>query len=383
MRTLLSPLLLLALTTSAPPAQAVPADAAEPIRLSTDAFGHRATVEVRDLPAGENEAAARAALEEVLRLAKLTDPRQAPETAEPAALSETDSAAGSAGDAAGEESLEGEGKASADTEAPAVAGDIATLNARAGSGPQPVSAELLELLIKTQDFCVWSRGAHGPLGGRLRELWGFYEPVEGPPSPTAVGAAVASAACGHLRFDRPNRSIELDAASRLDPSDFAVGWAVDRAVEVLREHGAGNGLVAVGAVRRGFGPGPDGRGWKVLLPIFPGSNKPLGEVWLHDQSLAVAQFEDRRLAVAGEERLSAYLDLRHGEPSDGVVAVIAVTELAVDAQGLATTLFATGNREGQFLLGQLRPSPSVRWLLGDGQGIPLITDYNWGETRTR
>jgi thiamine biosynthesis lipoprotein len=383
MRTLLSPLLLLALTAPPAPAQTVSTDAAEPIRLSTEAFGRRATVEVRDLPAGENEAAARAALVEVLRLQGLTDPRKAPQaTDEPAEEPVTESAAEGGAESEAEETV-GEAPEETAAETPAVAEDIATLNARAGSGPQPVSAELLELLVKAQDFCVWSRGAHGPLGGRLRELWGFYQPVEGPPSPAAVGAAVASAACGHLRFDRPARSIELDAASRLDPSDFAVGWAVDRAVEVLREHGAGNGLVEVGAVRRGFGPGPDGRGWKVLLPIFPGSNKPLGEVWLRDQALAVAQLEDRRLTVAGGEELAAYLDLRRGEPTEGVVAVIAVTELAVDAQGLATTLFATGNREGQFLLGQLRPSPSVRWLLGDGDGIPLITDYNWGDTRTR
>ncbi|MEO1365949.1 MAG: hypothetical protein AAFX50_02145, partial [Acidobacteriota bacterium] len=60
-----------------------------------------------------------------------------------------------------------------------------------------------------------------------------------------------------------------------------------------------------------------------------------------------------------------------------VVAVTAVSELGVDAEALASTLFVVGYNQGQLLLGQLSPRPSVLWLLGQNSGTPLESRYRW------
>jgi hypothetical protein len=62
-----------------------------------------------------------------------------------------------------------------------------------------------------------------------------------------------------------------------------------------------------------------------------------------------------------------------------VLLTAAVSELAIDAQGLAVTLLIAGPREGQLRLGSLRPRPSVLWLLGSGTGMPLQVGYRWSE----
>lgn len=314
--------------------------AAQPVRFSTEAFEGDASVEVRDLPEREAEAAARAALEEVLRLERLL----APSATEPEP------------------------------------GSLAALNARAGDGPQPVERSLIALLDRALDFCSWSERANGPLGGRLFELWGLRRPVSARPAGQALLDATASAGCSHLQLDPRAGTVTLDPGSRLDLWPFATGWAVDRAIEMLQKHGAGNVFVRVRGVRRGLGPGPEGRGWRVTLPVFPGYRQPLGTVWLKDEALAIAHYEDGRVEIAGDP-VVAYWNQSTGQPAKGVVAVIAVSELGLDARGLATTMFVTGTRKGQFLLGQIRPEPSVRWLLGTGEGRPLITDSNWMETR--
>jgi thiamine biosynthesis lipoprotein len=314
----------------------------EPVRLATEAFGGEARVEVRDLPETEGVRAARAALEEVLRIEALLDPR-APEP---------------------------------------TPGGVAWLNARAGQGPQPIELPLLRFLARTIEFCTWSERANGPLGGRLFDLWGLGRPVEARPTPQQLLDATASAGCTRLRFDPQEGTVTLAAGSRLDLWPFATGWAADRAVAILRQHGAGNGYVEVGGTRRGFGPGPEGRGWRVTLPILPGYRRPLGEVWLKDRALAYAHYEDRRVQIAGDP-VVPYLDQGTGHPAQGVVAVIAVAELGTDARALASTMFITGNLKGQFLLGQIRPAPSVRWLLGTGKGRPLIADFNWAALRRR
>lgn len=330
----------LVLTGESPTAE--PVAAVHPVRLAADAFGGETRVEVRDLPEAEAEKAARAALEEVLRIETLLVPR----ATEPEP------------------------------------GSLAHLNARAGQGPQPIELPLLRLLARAVEFCTWSERANGPLGGRLFELWGLRGPVETRPDPRQLLDATASAGCSRLRLDPLAGTATLAAGSRLDLWPFATGWAVDRAVAVLVEHGAGNGFAEVASTRRGFGPGPEGRGWRVTLPVFPGYRRPLGEVRLRDRALSIAHYEDRRVEIAGDPVIP-YLDQGTGHPSEGVVAVIAVTELAVDARGLASTMFITGNVEGHFLLGQIRPAPSVRWLLGSGEGRPLITDFNWMALRQR
>ena len=94
---------------------------------------------------------------------------------------------------------------------------------------------------------------------------------------------------------------------------------------------------------------------------------------------------DRAFAVAGQEpdlviggdRYAAHLNLRTGQPAEGVAATLAVTELAIDAQALSITMFVLGQREGMMRLGALRPEPAVAWLLGRGDGTPLLTTHRW------
>jgi hypothetical protein len=40
-------------------------------------------------------------------------------------------------------------------------------------------------------------------------------------------------------------------------------------------------------------------------------------------------------------------------------------------------MFVLGQREGMMRLGALRPEPSVAWLLGSGEGLPLLTTHRW------
>ena len=149
----------------------------------------------------------------------------------------------------------------------------------------------------------------------------------------------------------------------------------------LADAGAGNAFVRIGGVQRGMGPGPHGDGWPVEMPRVPGLDSPLEPVRLLDEALAVADHRDGPL-TAGGETYPPYLDLRKGRPMDGVMAVLAASELAVEAQGLAAVMFVTGSRDGQLRLGSLDPRPSVLWLLGSGEGRPLLVEYRWSELRS-
>ena len=304
-------------------------------------------MELRDLPRPEAEAALRAALDEIAEIERLTDAAQ------------PDSAVGA-------------------------------LNAAAGKGPRPVEPRVLAALARTVDYCSWSDNRNGPLGGDLYKLWGLREPGKAetqlaqPPAADRIELAVQLAACRRLSVDLRKGTATLAAGSAVDLTGFAPGLAVDRAVEILKRHGAQNGCVRVGTVWRAFGGGLDGRGWWMALPEVPGAEGPPDRVRLIDQSLAIAARDDHPLHL-GDETLSPYLDQRTGRPTEGIVvlATLAVTDLAIDAQALAVTLSIAGSRQGELLMGSIRPRPSVLWLQGNGSGAPLAVDYRWAAVAKR
>ncbi len=331
--------LIFALLLGAPssPAQP-PSSSATPLRLATTAFGRPVEIEVRDLPAQAAREAIQGALAEISGIERLTD------------ASRPD-------------------------------GTLAVLNAAAGKGPQPLDARLLAVLNRALDFCFWSEGAHGPLGRDLYSLRGLRAPAADPPAPEPLAQAVGLTACDRLIVDAEHGTATLAAGSGLDLWGFAEGHAVDRAVEILRQKGVANGFVRIGQIQRGFGPGPGGKGWTVALPEVPGLDGPTGEIYLRDRALAVASQSDHPLQASGAG--FPYVNQRTGVPARGTLATAVVTDLAVDAQGLATALLIAGAREGQLRLGSLRPRPSALWFLGSGASPPLQVGYRWSDVGRR
>jgi thiamine biosynthesis lipoprotein ApbE len=229
---------------------------------------------------------------------------------------------------------------------------------------------LLSILLRAQSFCLWSEQAYGPLGRALNAVWGAREKDALTPEPQAVERAVAAADCNRLSLDPAKATAELAQDSGLDLWGLAEGFAVDRAIELLQAAGAKNAYVRLGAVHRGVGPGPAGRGWPVALEPVPG---------LPGDGSRVVLLLDLALATAARGERPVLFSHRNGRSPESTLAVTTVSQLAADAQALTTILFVIGPREGQMRLGSLSPKPSALWFLGNGEGMPLQVDYRWSQ----
>ncbi|HXO41927.1 MAG TPA: FAD:protein FMN transferase, partial [Thermoanaerobaculia bacterium] len=327
---------------ASPSAPGIPGAPIRPSRATGAAFGGTFEVEIRDLPRAAADGAIQAAVAEAGELERMTDPGRAD-------------------------------------------GELAALNAAAGKGPRHVDPRLYAALARARNYCLWSEGKEGPLGGDLHRLWGRDSgvPLAAPPSAEQLNRAVAATDCQRLTLNGREQTVTLAAGSALDLVDFSTGMAVDRAIEVLRQHGSANAFVQIRAVRRGIGPGRDGRGWMIDLPTMGGLRESLGRIFLRDQSLAIATIDDHPLIVAGQPR-HHFINQRTGQPAEeGIFALLAITELATDAQALAATMTITGSQEGEMLTGSIRPRPSLLWLMGTGSGVPLMVEYRWTEVPKR
>jgi thiamine biosynthesis lipoprotein ApbE len=307
-------------------ALAAPA-AGEPLRLAGRAFDRRAEIEVRDLGSADAERAIQEAFRELERA------RQ----------------------------------------------DLRAIEATARPGePVALDAPQAELVRRALGVCYWSEGAVGPLGAAVFRLWGLRFPVTSFPVPGEMQAAVEAARCDRAALDPATRVLTLAPGSELDFFPFEVGWAVDRAAARLRAAGARNFWIEVGGVARAAGGGATGQGWRYEPPLVGGQLEPLAAFFLRDRAIALLRPTDRPLRVAGES-FPPYVDLRRGRPGAPAIAgVFVVTELAVDALAVGYAMFALGPRDGTLLIGALPERPSIRWLLGSGEGPPVLTDVNWG-----
>lgn len=142
------------------------------------------------------------------------------------------------------------------------------------------------------------------------------------------------------RKDRPGRMGEIDlrAAGRavkrvdvaLDLGGIAKGFAVDRAVAALREHGCSSGLVNAGGDVRVFGPAPR----EILLRSASGAGYRLE---LEDSAVAVSEPKSAR---SPPEHVGYYIGTT-GEPVAGRwVAVTAPSATLADGLSKCAMLCA-------------------------------------------
>jgi len=228
--------------------------------------------------------------------------------------------------------------------------------------PHPADKSVLELLDKAQGACFWSDGLLAPFGrGPALEAKG----------PRPEGPAL----CYRARIDRTAGTVALAPGARLDLREFAAGFAVDGATEVLKARGLDRGWVRIGDVRRVFGEG-----------LRPGSGfwiPPPPQARRLDPDFRGFSLRDRAFAVAATSDDPPHLDQRTGQGASGSAVVLAVADLAVDAQLLAATMLLAGSRAGELRLGSLRSDSSILWLYGTGEGLPLYVEHKWSEVRKK
>jgi len=155
----------------------------------------------------------------------------------------------------------------------------------------------------------------------------------------------------------------------LDLGALGKGYAVDCAVDILREAGMTSALIHGGtSTAYGLGAPPGAEHWIVALPrpefgtallapgATPGGDLPdavLAKVYLRDEALSVSAIWGRSF-TAGGRTYGHVLDPRVGAPVEGAVMAAVVAPSAADSDALSTALLVLG-AAGQERLAALRP----------------------------
>ncbi|MFK5952059.1 MAG: FAD:protein FMN transferase [Desulfobacterium sp.] len=146
------------------------------------------------------------------------------------------------------------------------------------------------------------------------------------------------------------------------------GYIVDRAIDYLSNKGVQSAMVNAGGDLRVIGEIRNGHCWRVGIrnPFKP--RKMISSTLLHDQAVA----------TSGSYRRPIHdiYNPQTGKESYGIASASVVTDSAMDADALATSVYILGTEKGKSLIGAWAGA-STLCVLADGE---LIEFGDWHQT---
>ena len=249
--------------------------------------------------------------------------------------------------------------------------DLQRLNAAAGLHPVPVSAETIEVLGIARQVGDWTEGKFDVTFAALSDLWKFdHDQDNSIPSRADIQQRLPFIDYQQVEFDAAARTAFVRRTGmRVHFGGIGKGYAVDRAVALLRRRGLRDFMVQAGgdmyvAGRHG------GRMWRLGIqdPRGPGGSS-FASVELSDATFSTSG-DYERFFIKDGRRYHHILDPERGEPATGCRSVTIVSDRAVLADGLSTGVFVLGPEKGMALIERL---PEVEGVIVTAENEVLVS----------
>jgi len=249
-------------------------------------------------------------------------------------------------------------------------GELARLNREAQGRPVKVSDELFALLERARRYKELTAGKFDISLGRLVDLWGFGEGATKAPSQVPSAGEIARLLKGReIVLDKAKRMVQLGPNAELDLGGIAKGYAVDRAIQVLKDYGVKAALVNAGGDIRIYGMRPgrffSRRPFRIAIQHPRDEAKILGIVKLSGDRAIATSGDYERYFIQDGVRYHHILDPATGRPARGCISVTITAPTALEADALATGVFVLGPQRGLELIERL---PEVEGIIVDPEG---------------
>jgi thiamine biosynthesis lipoprotein len=221
--------------------------------------------------------------------------------------------------------------------------EISALNRAAARGAVIVEPALFALI---QDSLRCSRETDGAFDitvGPLMQAWGFFRGQGRVPSRAELAKVLERVGYRHVRLDTERREVRFDHPGvELDLGGIAKGYAVDRAVEILRENGVTAALVSSGTSSLyALGAPPGERGWRVNVRDPFEAGEAADVVWLKNYSLSASGNYEKFFTLGGRT-YAHIMDPRTGRPVEDMLASAVLAPSATESDALSTAFFVLG-----------------------------------------
>jgi len=256
--------------------------------------------------------------------------------------------------------------------------ELSRINREAAKAPVKVDPELFDFIAECLRYSRESDGAFDITVGPLMKAWGFFRGEGRMPGEAELAEARNRIGYQHVILNHKDRTIFFDKAGvELDLGGIAKGYAVDRAVSILKQHGLKQHGVGAAMVSAGgstiyaLGAPPGKSAWEVGVqdPVDP--NKIATTVRLKDQALSVSGSYEKFFELGGV-RYSHVMDPRTGKPVQGVLSVAVITNDGVSGDALDNVFYVLGIERSRAWLNKFSATEVIFFLPESGKGWKMV-----------
>lgn len=240
---------------------------------------------------------------------------------------------------------------------------LTALNEAAGAGPQPVPAELLDVLEVALAWGERTGGAFDVTFAGVGRLWDFKRRPPVVPPPEAIAAGLELVGWQKVRLDRAAGTVDLPRGMRIGLGGIGQGWAVDRAMSIILRAGIRDAIVNCSGDVKALGK-KDGRPWQLAIKHPRDRERALAVIPVSNACVVTSGDYERCFELDGV-RYHHIIDPRTGYPSRGCMSATVVGPAAADCDALATGLCVLGPVDGLALVERL---PRIECVLVDMEG---------------
>jgi len=233
-----------------------------------------------------------------------------------------------------------------------------------------VPEELFALLGRASGLCRTTDGAFDITTGTATALWRIAEGRGVPPTDGALDEAMLRIGPEHMRLDEAEHTVTLDPGTRIDLGGIAKGYAVDRALEVLRRCGVQGALVNGGGDMAAFGAPlrhPERSEWMIgIRHPRKGPMEYFGIVYLKSGAVASSGDYERGYAIR-DSTYGHILDPHTARAAHRCISTTITAPTTEMADALATAVFVLGPDSGRAVLERIPGVEGIVVTERDGQ----------------
>ncbi|MGB7726578.1 MAG: FAD:protein FMN transferase [Candidatus Acidiferrum sp.] len=247
--------------------------------------------------------------------------------------------------------------------------DLSRLNREGHFHAVKVPADLYRVIEESDKYSKLSGGKYDITVAPLVDMW--KAALRGDRVVSQAEQERLRACVGYEKIELiPPDMVEFHSPClRIDVGSIGKGYAVDRAVDILRENGIKNALVDAGQSSiYGMGAPPGQSAWEVHLR--DPSNRVDPTVMLSENSVSTS--EQTPPSLLGNEAAGHIIDPDNGRPLETKYALSIVVKTGTASDALSTALLLLGPEKGKAIVRQI-PDAAAIWVAADGEAETVST----------
>jgi len=233
--------------------------------------------------------------------------------------------------------------------------ELSKVNKKAAKSPVPCNTELLDVIEQSQYYSELSGGAFDITVSPIVALWGFFREKGHVPPDKEIEKLLPAVSYKNIVVKKNAETKKSgtvffkDIKTQIDLGAIGKGYAVDKALEIIKKCGIDNGCINLGGNIYVLGTPPGKNAWKIGVQHPRNSGEILGYLELKNEATATSGDYERFFEFNGK-RYSHIINPQTGRPVSGTLATTIVAPTGTEVDALSTIVFVLGREKGLELI---------------------------------